>query len=112
MEISLENKEGKKSMYARSLIPKEVPQILIYIWIFIMALAIGVIFGSDQNSNAKDNYNITLTNVNTQKATKFNNVSVSRINGSDTNIEITTKSGKHYYYPKTQFVIKTDKELR
>lgn len=99
-------------MYTRSLIPKEVPRILIYIWIFIMALAIGVILGSDQNSNAKDNYNITLTNINTQKATKFNNVSVSTINRSDTNIEINTKLGDHYYYPKTQFVIKTDKELK
>lgn len=99
-------------MYTRSLIPKEVPRILIYIEIFIMALAIGVTLGSDQNSNAKDDYNITLTNVNTQKVTKFNNVNVSAINGSNTNIEITTKSGRHYYYPKTQFVVKTNKKLK
>lgn len=99
-------------MCTRSLIPKEVPQILIYIWIFIIALAIGVIFGNNSQPDTKSKYNITLTNVNTQKVTKFNNVNVSTINGSDTNIEITTKSGKHYYYPKAQFVVKTNKELK
>lgn len=99
-------------MYTRNLIPKEVPRILIYLLVFIMALTIGVILGSDQNSNAKGNYNITLTNVNTQKTTKFNNVNISAKNETDTSIEITTKSGKHYYYPKAQFVVKTNKELK
>ena len=99
-------------MRTQNLIPKEVPSTLIYIWIFTIAVTIGVILGNSEKPSRKSNYDVTLTNINTQKTTRFNNVNVSIKHNPNATIEVTTKAEKHYYYPKAQFIVKTNKELR
>lgn len=81
----------------------------------IAMLWVGQAVGDKLEASCSDNdhynKNVELIDINTNKKITYHNVAVGSTNNSTSTYTITTKNGQEINYPKSRYIIKTDKTL-